>query len=60
MQWTFELTLPEFDEAKHLWIIWTDVVVLPDVAVEHVLVVGHLVAEFCSSEPVAFEHQFCF
>src|SRR6056297_189803 len=53
-----DLALPELDEFKQFRMVGGEVVILPQIAVEHVLVIGHPVEEFRRGQPVALQHHF--
>ena len=60
MQRSLDLALPELDEAEKLRMIGRDIVILSEIAVEHVAVIGHPVEEFRRGQPVAFQQEFGF
>jgi hypothetical protein len=52
--------LPKFDEFEQPRVIWGDVVILPDKAVEHMHMIGHAVEKFGRGQAISFQHQFGF
>lgn len=57
VQWTLNLVLPELDEPKQFWVVWKEVVFLPNELVEHRTVIGQSVEQPSQRETVALEHQ---
>jgi hypothetical protein len=58
MQRPVQILDPEIEEPAQFRKIRGQVVLLPDVALQEVLVVGHPVDDLCRGEPVALELKF--
>ncbi len=54
---SFNLLLPELDEAEEARMVRGDVVVLPNKRIEYAPIVGHSVKELGGCQPVPAEHQ---